>query len=488
MSHVPLRVRRLVHWTLPTLGLVATATAWGALTLGVSASVAPAGQISGEAGVCHRVGPPVVATDRVWWLCSGAPDTLLLRLVDYAAGTLTEIAAPVPAVVVPNFSVRGAVLSPSAAWFVVGAERGPLRLWELRHANGTATARDIAVLHGVASSALRGVAWHDGSVELALEDCRTVRIAASGEITWARLRGCPHERGAEDVSVEQAVRSDAGWRYLYSREKWPASRERGGIRSLWSVSATAAPTALSDVILTTLTPPYGEWLDVAPGGVVNGSRVPAFRFAAGRLQRLPAPPGAASARREPGSRALVRPHDADPWALTPWRVGPRHLALELPGDSWLWLDGSGADGALYSTVQTHSGAAIDGAIGGRLSPAARAWWPATPVLAPRSDGGWWLGDTARRYIALSATGERLDAPDDSARIARVLDDPRRQILFLLFGFAVVFVGWAVARVARGGSPGRWVAGPRYLLQVGSAVYLLGALLCVPAFLDALANA
>lgn len=294
-------------------------------------------------------------------------------------------------------------------------EEGAVHLLLLRDEGGVAG--DVPL--DVEPLLLRGFVRRGGAYELALEDGRVLAVREGVVEERGRLPGTPDEEG---VSVELAAPTAAGWDVLWSREVSSAEEGAPGERAVFrSAPGGGAGPAPVGTLATTDRWPWGEYVELAAGNVVNGY-LPAMK----RLRcdgegcgLEPVPPegsppaergmslifGPSSFLAREGRMDPVRTLVGDSFALQALRVR----------DGWLWLHAGQAGLAVAGDPEAHPPVVASG------------WQPTNPWVAAGPEGALWLADATGAYVLLGPDLGRADPPGALDRLAAVVAGERVQL-------------------------------------------------------------
>ena len=519
MTRFRSRLQRLLRWIIPAGAFALSALAWAAFVWVASTNAPPPELIGVEdaswteaQAVRSRCGSSghffVAEPDQLWSFCPSAEGEVELVRYAFREG-LIERRWPLPATMPARpgeLEIKAVTsVSPDGDLVFVVDRRRPdrERRVALMIAKTAGGMDEVVELDVPTAASVRGLAGSEGKIEIVLEDCRLWVVNPSERsINDSKLANCPRQEGREDVSVEWARRDPAGWSFLWSEERLAATPKDTGERQVTLVDAApgALPTPVG-VIVTQLEWPHSEWMDFSAGNVVNARHYASLRLVDGKLAPIVQPSAGLSDhrwKREPGPSAFFlaqgRLQPLDVWTDAD---SSKRTAIRV-GSAWLFFEHDETEQVFYA-------AADDGA---GWTTLARRWWPGQLMIAPASDGGYWITDPLGYHVAVQIDLSRLDGPDMLHRALRIVEGNRLQMipsdegadaaeismlvrryallveLFLTPALIIIFLVVRLVVGRRRG--GRWLSGPMYALQLGCGVAFAVGLALSPAYLSVIA--
>ncbi len=396
----------------PTRGLLPSAVAlvwllaWGAAIYTLAAHPQAPRLLQASGVDCQFAHQPRIAVEDALWTGCGRTEPQWVRF-DFEDGTIRSWGA-LPGVIDAAVSDGDGrlILVLTAA----DDERSRTLLYRLNPDGTAETLADFeAPPHSVRAARAAGPGF-----ELVLADCRWVGVNAGGKPAFMALPGCPDTPGA---ALEWARSKGDGWDVVWSEERSKPTDLAFGRRAVFhegrEIGALRAARSF----------PFGDYLEFAPGGAINGIWPGTWRYSGeGSLVEV---------------AATIPDKDAG-WMLT---AGPGDYILQddalIPVRRWLHA----------------SRPALTLSVGARflhLEGPLRGWRPFDQTIAPASDGGWWLADSAGRYQRVDDDLEPQRTAGFGARLARVLTGRATKAaaagwLFLVAPFALLALMWALRR-------------------------------------------
>lgn len=374
----------------------------------------------------HAEGP------RVWTLCPDDAGVYGIARVDLPVATeratlrrrwplpeTLRVASPVGRETAPQdfLAIEGAHRAPGGhLTLVVSRWRDgdtAVRLLQLADEGGVLaeTPLDVKPL------SLRGFVARASGHELVFEDGRVLAVRDGVVVEQGRLPGVP-----EDASVELAAPAATGWDVLWSREVRPAVEGAPGERAVYRTVSVpdpfAAPTSAPEAVGTLATTdqwPFGEYVELAAGNVVNGY-LPGMKRLRGTLEPVP-PVGS-----PPADRGMLLIYGPSAFLAAEGRMDSVRTLMDgsfafqvlRVHDEWIWLHA--VDGGL--AVSKDPGVSTPVVVSG--------WQPMNPWVAEGPDGALWLADATGAYVLLNRDLRRADPPGALERVAAVVAGDRTQ--------------------------------------------------------------
>ncbi len=331
---------------------------------------------------CQFAGLPIITTpDALWTGCGREEDGVELVRFDLAGGRLQR-GWTLPEAPGPIYLEAAVALEDDALAVVVTRAKGEeSRSW-LLELSADGDVKERAALE-IEPLSVRGLKRSGDGFELVLANCRWAGVNPAGEVAFMPLPACPAGDGA---SVEWTRPTAEGWDVLWSKEETAATAVTPGARAVFNGDKRVGSLA------TTLTFPFGEYVEFAPGGAINLAWGGAWRYDGGpKLIKV----------------AKTLPYDGE-WMMT---VARAYVATTLgltPIRRWLAKEGGGLAISVGEEFL-------------KLTAPQRGWaiFGQTPVPA-KQGGGFWLADLTARYLRVDDELNPTGGPGWAARLGRVL--------------------------------------------------------------------